>query len=108
GRLRLQDRKDHLLLAHVGGAVDIEIARHVRKLGDLGALQRLEVEYPRFPQHCRIRGRRVLAHHPARAVAHALGRLLMDLASSCSSRPTHMPSSPQPPSYFVLPNMIQL
>ena len=42
--LRLQDGEDHLLLAHVGGAVDVVLARDLRQLGDLGGLERLEIE----------------------------------------------------------------
>src|SRR5208337_4683717 len=51
GGLRLQDRKNHLLLAHVGGAIDVEVARHLRQLGYLRALERLEVEYPFVADH---------------------------------------------------------
>src|SRR5580704_10912590 len=55
GGLRLQHRKDHLLLAHVGGAVDVEVARHLRQLCNLRALERLEVEHPFFADHRRRR-----------------------------------------------------
>ena len=42
--LRAEDGEDQLLLAHVGGALDVEVLGDLRQLADLLFLERLEVE----------------------------------------------------------------
>ena len=44
-RLSLEDREDHLLLAHVDRAFDLEVARDLRQVGDSGPLERFEIQH---------------------------------------------------------------
>src|SRR5207302_692342 len=44
--LRAQDGEDQLLLAHVGGAVDVEVLGDLRQLADFFLFEGLEVQRP--------------------------------------------------------------
>jgi hypothetical protein len=41
--LRLQDRKDQLLLTHIGSSLDIEVFADQRQIADLLFLQSLQI-----------------------------------------------------------------